>query len=389
MLLALIAVCFCTSVIVYGAVPEPNPYILSFPTEDNVLNVKVNTTNPEMNYILLIGDWGAHDSDTTDLKVQTAVAAKMKTFYNNYKSKGMNLLFVGTVGDNFYFDGQNCSYWTKRWTDMYGEMATDYPWLAVMGNHDWGNDDPHAICAWGAADIKYTDPNTKIPYAGNQLNQDKKGCNPSNYYLPDYGYYYTINELNFEWIGLEETVTICPSDMGGQNYKDCNGSSQIGCKYLGEMRDASEKMLKQRANVSTADNFLISQHYPQNRAKMLNIFNAVRGNRSQTERIWSIYGHNHVQECNGNDKNGDCNQILTGGGSGCCGNQNTLRGFYVIGFDKDSHMTQPYKINDPAISCQFPCGTSFTQEEIIKSNFYYCCYTSHGINCDLYDLSKC
>ncbi len=66
-----------------------------------------------------------------------------------------------------------------------------------------GNDDPHAICSWGAKDIKYTDPNTKIPYAGNQINSDKKGCNPSNYFLPDYGYYYTINELNFEWIGLE------------------------------------------------------------------------------------------------------------------------------------------------------------------------------------------
>ena len=120
-----------------GEVPEPNPYILSFPTTNNPLNITVNTTHPEMNYFLLIGDWGAHDSSNSDVKVQTAIANKMKTYYESQKSKGMNLLFVGTVGDNFYYDGQNCDYYTKRWTDMYGEIATDHPWLAIMGNHDW------------------------------------------------------------------------------------------------------------------------------------------------------------------------------------------------------------------------------------------------------------
>ena len=112
------------------------------------------------------------------------------------------------------------------------------------------------------ANVSYIDPTTKIPYGGNQLNKDKMGCNPTNYYLPDYGYYYRIDELEFEWIGLEESVSICPSDFGDQNFKDCNHSSKIGCAYLGEMRDASEQMLAQRANISTAKNFLISQHYP-------------------------------------------------------------------------------------------------------------------------------
>eukprot|EP00483_Globobulimina_turgida_P012351 UN12374 len=210
---------------VFAVVPEPNPYILSFPTQDNPLKIAVNTTSPEKNYFLLLGDWGANDAATMDIKVQTIVANKMKTFYANQKAKGMNLLFVGALGDNFYYDGQNCDYWTNRWTNMYGELATNYPWLVVMGNHDWGNDDPHAACAWGAENIKYTDPTTQIPYAGNQINPDKKGCNPINYYLPDYGYYYSINALQFEWIGLEESVVICPSDFGDQNFKDCNDSS--------------------------------------------------------------------------------------------------------------------------------------------------------------------
>eukprot|EP01084_Bolivina_argentea_P129342 228442_1 len=162
------------------------------------MKVKVNTTSPESNYIIIIGDLGANYSSTSDVKVQTAIAEKMKTFYQNQKAKGMNLLFVGTVGDNFYYDGQTCAYYTKRWTEMYVVIATVYPWLAVMGifsyiitilktftytytyisyditgNHDWGTDDPHAICSWGAKDIKYTDQNTGIPYTVNHINADK------------------------------------------------------------------------------------------------------------------------------------------------------------------------------------------------------------------------
>eukprot|EP01083_Nonionella_stella_P237709 833649_1 len=95
------------------------------------------------------------------------------------KKAGMNLLFVGTVGDNFYCCGQNCSYWTKRWTDMYGDSITAVPWLSVFGNHDWGINDPGAMCAWGVNSPHYINPETHIPYDANQLNTNPtKGCNP-------------------------------------------------------------------------------------------------------------------------------------------------------------------------------------------------------------------
>eukprot|EP01084_Bolivina_argentea_P013756 25784_1 len=238
---------------------------------------------------------------------------------------------------------------------MYGEVTTDYPWLAVMGNHDWGNADDSAICAWGVSN-PYIDNKTHIPYAANQLNKDKKGCNPHNYYMPDFGYYYTINELNFEMIFMEETATICPNDMGNQDYKYCTGGSSnektTGCNYLGKMKQATEDMMHKRANKSTATNFILNQHYPQQGERLRNAFNS---HRSESDYVWSIYGHGHVQECN-NWHGSICNMIKTGGGGGCCQGDNTLRGFYVIGFNENKIMTQPYKFDDNKISCKYPCG---------------------------------
>merc|ERR1712176_1068666 len=161
-----------------------------------------------------------------------------------------NLLFIGTMGDNFYPAGQNCGYWNFAWNNKtkYDWLCTEYMWLAAFGNHDWANQDPLAMCAWSKP--KYIDPVTKIPYAANQINADKGGCNPPTYYLPDFGYYYSIPQLNFEYIVLEETVLDCgPGDKGFYTFDGCgdDNDGNIGCGYLGKMRDASENMMKERA----------------------------------------------------------------------------------------------------------------------------------------------
>ena len=55
--------------------PEPEKYILDFPTQDNPFGIKVNTTHPEKNYILLLGDWGAAPGGGgADVKIQTVFA---------------------------------------------------------------------------------------------------------------------------------------------------------------------------------------------------------------------------------------------------------------------------------------------------------------------------
>merc|ERR1712154_592033 len=97
----------------------------------------------------------------------------------------------------------------------------------------------------------------------------------------------------------------------------------------------------------------------------------------------SAYGHTHKQECERMDENKECDAILTGGGGGCC-STDTLRGFFVIGFDEDKNMIQPLKIDDDAISCKYPCNAKINDDDVIKSNFFHCCSTSHGKSCQLF-----
>ena len=100
----------------------------------------------------------------------------------------------------------------QNWINMYGEELTSVPWLAIMGNHDWEElYDPNALCAWNGKP-RYISPNG-IPYQSNSLNKDKGGCNPNMFYMPDFGYY-TINELNFELIAIDENYSDCPNGLG-------------------------------------------------------------------------------------------------------------------------------------------------------------------------------
>ena len=179
----------------------------------------------------------------------------------------------------------------------------------------------------------------------------------------------------------------CP--LGKQDWKYCNGSQNIGFSFLDKIRTASEDMMEERANKSENTNFLIAQHYPAPATSLLKKFIAARdSNKVKDDTIWSAYGHIHEQKCEQKGNDGICNVILSGGGGGCCSEQ-TLRGFYVIGFDKTGKMTQPYEFNDPKLSCMYPCGTQISDEEWENSNFLHCCYTDHGHDCEQYDLSEC
>eukprot|EP01084_Bolivina_argentea_P202079 345322_1 len=325
--------------------------------------------------------------------MQECIANQMINFVNSQTSKGMNLLFIGTVGDNFYPAGQSCiphdPGWGFPFYNKYNYLANDTYWLAVKGNHDWANLDPNAMCPW--ANPKYIDPNTKIPYAGLQLNKDKGGCNPDNYYLPDYGYYYSIPQLNFEWIAMDENANPCSNGDLNNDFKDCGFSQKTGCDYLKKIQTATELNMKQRANVSNNNNFMIIQHYSGGQLQKFNDqFKSIRGN-DKDYRVWGAAGHTHTQLCMHNDTtNGVCDQIRTGGGG--TGNVNDIHGFYVIGFDENKQMIQPYQFDDPLISCMPPCGQGepYTDEEKLKANFYYCCTDPDEADlCNIYDTSKC
>ena len=179
----------------------------------------------------------------------------------------------------------------------------------------------------------------------------------------------------------------CP--LGKQDWKYCNNSQNIGCSFLDKIKTASEDMMKKRANESSNTNFLIAQHYPAPAKSLLSDFIKERGSdKVKQDIIWSAYGHIHEQKCEQTGSDGICDVILSGGGGGCC-QEDTLRGFYVIGFDKDKKMTQPLKFDDPKISCQYPCGAEINEEQWRKADFQHCCHTTHGQKCEEYDLSTC
>ncbi len=124
-----------------------------------------------------------------------------------------------------------------------GKSLAKYVWSRIRGNSD-----PTALCAWNHP--RYTSP-SGIPYSANQLNKDKGGCNPPTFYLPDFAYYYTINELEFELIAVDENADDCPGGLGGngqnggasQLFADCGGSTSVGCGYLGKIKAAGDFQL--------------------------------------------------------------------------------------------------------------------------------------------------
>ena len=267
--------------------------------------------------------------------------------------------------------------------------------LAVFGNHDWGNDDQYAICAYN--NPKYTDSDTGISYNSNAIVSSKLGCAPDNFYIPDFGYYYRIDELSFELIALEQSYYDCPGGIGGDSsgssdtFKDCYSSS-IACDMLNKMASASESMMADRAKTSTNTNFMIINHYPSRGGTVLGDFINNRANGGEDDIILSAYGHTHEQKCDEYSSKNEsrCAMIMTGGGGGCC-SESTLRGFYPIGFDEKKQMVQEFKIDDSRISCYYPCESEFKFENITALEFDTCCHTKDdkSIDCSKFDLNQC
>jgi len=331
--------------------------------------------------------------------VQQVVADKMNAYYLAQSRLGMNLLGVLSLGDNFYYTGQStgCGEFVDHWSAVYKNLTDpSIQWLATMGNHDWGDSDEWAMCAFNApTERQYIDPTTHIPYAANQLSAAKGGCNPNNFYLPDWGYFYSIEALSLEIIVLEESSHDC-GDIGGgygstMTFSNCGGFDK-GCSYLSKIDNATEQMLIERAKTSTATNILLMQHYPGQARRLKSLWKEYRHYRGNAtaDTVWTIFGHAHEQKCN-HVEDGVCDEILSGGGGGCC-MEKSLRGFYVVGFDDDGGMTQPVAFNDSAVSCEYPCNeeVELTPDFLIEQGFETCCHTHDAdIDCQLFDLQKC
>ncbi|CAE7876282.1 hypothetical protein AK812_SmicGene44053 [Symbiodinium microadriaticum] len=323
------------------------------------------------NYYLVIGDNGGSAGGCDGCcGWQWQVANKMKEYVRNRKAANprSTLLFILLVGDNFYWTGASPGRFDATWKSVYQELA-DYPWFVILGNHDFGNDDPDCLCPFfherarcTAADATAAGCGGAKPYsianqsyACNQLNADKGGVDGDlrrNFHIPDFTFFYTIPELDFELIGLDYNW-YDRHGIGGNGYgpsgggrgvaKSCGGVERVE-DSLARLRDASNKILDERAKAAAWTNYALISHYPDWAQEGINLrhkfLQGMHQEQAAQKRVLNFYGHTHIQQCDRHADEEDpnlCTDILTGGAGGCCGDKPA--GFVAVTWNKDGKMT--------------------------------------------------
>jgi len=237
----------CQSDVVVSA-PPPVPYVNNY-DGSNPLGIQAAPTRSE-NYFLIIGDWAKAGGPG---QCQSAVAEKMRQYVAKQKQAGKNLLAVLTVGDNFYWAGVAPGMWEKMWANVYGtndpsSPLHQVPWLATLGNHDFGDVDPYAFCP----DVSpFTAVNGQT-YACQQLNADRNPTRPAGteaYWVPDYSYHYEIPEADVEFIFVdtnEEYVNYKINTIGFHSAREKCGGQDVVATFLRRIRQSGEELLAQR-----------------------------------------------------------------------------------------------------------------------------------------------
>lgn len=330
---------------------------------ENPLHIQADPKR-EMNYFLIIGDWGTPGGPGP---CQLAVADAMKAYIAEQREAGMTLLFVGTVGDNFYWTGIQPQSWDVSWAAPYGvndpsSPLFQVPWLATLGNHDYGNDDTFAFCPG-------VQPLFSIhgqPYAGLQMNRDRNpkrprpsDLNTTHFWYPDYSYHYSIPEADLEVISFDTNagfIDMLGGDEGGHKmaFKTCQGRGAVET-FLSKVASASTDLLVRRAQQGTAKTVVLLQHYPGQCQKEV-FMDALPDERKGHVHVLCAYGHVHDQRCDGFE--GTCHTVMTGGGGGCC-DHDVQAGFTAVqltadgGFEVD---VESGRVKLPSKGCKWKEG---------------------------------
>jgi len=301
------------------------------------------------NYFLVIGDWGRAGGPGL---CQEAVAEKMKKYVAQQSSLGKKLLFIASVGDNFYWTGVTKEAWGRSWSDPYGSADPtsplfQVPWLVALGNHDFGDHDPFAFCPYAQAQAMASFAGQ--PYGSLQLNMDKNPSRPVNtahFWLPDYNYHYEIPELELEVIAIDTNVNGL-FELGGdwhghgESFNICGGIDPVA-DFLGRVGLSGRLLVQERARVGTAKTVLIIQHYPGLCHR--DVFEEAMP-KGRKVNVVCAYGHIHAQRCDRVNSAGICDTILTGGGGGCCAPDVAYAGFTAVRLTNDggfiSDVTSP------------------------------------------------
>lgn len=368
---------------VQGGTPEPVlpnavKYHPHFDTSPDYLNIAARARgvsgHPGQlsdNYYLVIGDWGGCGFGCC-CRLQSQVADKMLQYVVDRKRANprSTLLFVLSLGDNFYWAGATEAHFNQTWLSTYAPELLDVPWFNVLGNHDFGNDDHTSGCPSVRPRFMCNQGNLHTPECGgarpystepqgyncNQLNAEKGGLGGEarkNFQLPDYTYYYTIPELRFELLALDwNWLAAFPGSLGGNGLEEgkgahkmrlhCGSDARLSAEMKG-VQEASEELLFKRSAAAEQDNVAIISHYPdefQGGANFRKMFlDGVPEDRRDALSVLNFFGHTHIQECRGYDEQGRCADFLSGGGGGCCWDGDVPAGFSAISFS-DANASQ-------------------------------------------------
>jgi hypothetical protein len=321
------------------------------------------------NFYLVLADAGGCDGGcSTCCETQRQVAQQMREYVANRKAAKPHsaLLFVLVGGDNFYWVGAAPGRFNTTWKEVYGEELTDVPWFAVMGNHDYGNDDPSAACPHNESRFVCDSHNSNTPacgganpystrrqgYNSNALDANKGGVDGelrANWVQPDYTYFYTIPALNFELLAMDWNSDQL-DHMGGNGFCDgcgaqailehCGGSFDELSQSMDKIKEASTRILHERAQAARSKNVAILSHYPpnyHNGTHMRKLFTSwLPQDAQQQTKVFNFYGHDHVQQCDERSNDGECVDFVTGAAGGCCSPDVVQVGFVAIAWDSDT-----------------------------------------------------
>lgn len=345
---------------------QATAYYPHFDTSPDYLNISAyaagvsgNAGTLSDNYYIVIGDWGGCSSGDPGMCARQQAVARLADQYiqqRKQQNPQSTLLFVLSAGDNFYWMGANADT-LATWQNVYSAELRSVPWFSVMGNHDYGNNDPTSVCPSQSPRFTCTRGDTspacggQRPYStepqgydSNQLDVGKGGLGGlarSNYHMPDYTYYYSIPALNFEVLALDGSADwitgiggngLCLGCGGSDVMAHCGNSMANLQSSLASVKNASLKILHERAAAAEHRNVAILSHYPQNGFRNLFLNSAPQASDST---VLNFFGHDHNQTCTARNSNGECVEFLTGGGGGCCTDGDHPAGFTVVSWDTD------------------------------------------------------
>ncbi|CAE7386410.1 PAP8 [Symbiodinium natans] len=259
---------------------------------------------------LVIGDWGwdpySH-GNVEKADCQTAIGAAMAHKFNDLQ----DVKFIINVGDSFYPNGVASPgdiRWRTQWMDRYPDILRSVPWYSVYGNHD-----------------AHHDPGMCNDEAGAQLGDILSRRNGlfERFYMPDYNWYYTHEELSVEVIALDLNKY-----MDGWNkskddedlfLSDCEYSSCPETCVSNAERRAQQAMdlVFERYTNTTAEYLLIFSHYPTDYFHSRPDFLELLG-RQGTPRIAYFGGHRHNTDQWSTLRTGHHDWLVGGGGGWSC-----------------------------------------------------------------------